>query len=145
MDPLFYKSPLLRYYTAYTYQFQNEVPLLVRMHSNKLFLLFLHPSHPAMNQHIQKVEYKHSNDSLSGKRKRGAINLQFNTHLLEIKTESDNFLIRAGVPGKLIEVNELFDDNPNLIKSQEGFLAIVMPPLNKIDSILGTLNRIDKI
>lgn len=145
MEPVFFKSPLLRYYTAFTTQFQSEPPLLIRMHSNKLFLLFLHPQHPAMQENIQTLTYKLNTDALSGKRKKGAVNLQATTHLLEIQTDSNTYIIRAGIPGKLIETNDLLSQNPNLVHEKEGFLAIVMPPLNKIENILQGLTKIDNI
>jgi hypothetical protein len=139
MEPIFFKSPLLRYYKPYTYQHQSEFPSLVRMHSNKLFLLFLHPDHPAMQETILELAYKHNTDALSGKRKKGAITMQSNTNLLDIKTENNTYTIRASVPGKLIETNDLLVKNPELIKQKEGFIAIIMPPLGKIEGILKTL------
>ena len=145
MEPIFFKSPLLRYYTAYTWQYQSEHPLLIRIHSNKLFLIFLHPEHPAMSQNIQKLSYKLNTSSLSGKRKKGAVNLQANSHLLEIITDIDTYSIRAGVPGKLIETNDLIVECPELVKQPEGFLAIVMPPLSKIENILQTLTKVDSL
>ena len=142
METLFFKNPLLRYYTAYTYQHQAESPLLIRMHSNKLFLLFLHPDHPAMKQKILNISYKFSTDSLSGKRKKGAVTLQANTNLIEIKTESETYVVKSGIPGKLIEINDILLNSPEFIKNEEGFIAIVMPPLNKIDNILKTLTKL---
>lgn len=144
METLFYKNPLLRYYTAYTFTYQSEFPTLVRMHSNKLFLVFLHPQHPAMQEKILSINYKFNTDALSGKRKKGAVNLQANSNILEICTESKNYMIRAGVPGKLIEVNELLISNPEMIKDPEGFLAIVMTPLSKVEPVIKSLQPLDE-
>lgn len=144
METLFYKNPLLRYYTAYTYTYQAEFPTLVRMHSNKLFLCFLHPQHPAMQEKILSINYKFNTDALSGKRKKGAINLQANSNILEICTETKSYMIRAGAPGKLIEVNELLVSNPELIKDPEGFLAIIMTPLSKVEAVIKSLQPLDE-
>lgn len=143
MDPWFFKSPLLRYYTAFTTQNEYEKMIVVRMHSNKIFLISLHPEHPAMKENIVSVSFKISVDGISGKKKKGAVYLQSNTRLLEICTENNTYIINAGIPGKLIETNEILATDPNYIKNKEGFLAILMPPLSKIDGILKSLKKVD--
>jgi hypothetical protein len=139
MEPAFYKSPLLRYYKLYTVRSQESKEIWVRMHSNKLFLIFLHPTHPAMRKNIKQVIFRASAESLSGKRKKGALNLQPSSPLLEIHTEDEIFQIRAGIFGKLIETNDYLLQFPNTLKDAEGFLVVLMPPLNKIDSMIKDL------
>lgn len=136
MEVAFYKSPLLRYYTAYTVKNQDPKQIIVRMHSNKLFLLFLHPEHPAMSKSINQVTFKFSTEALSGKHKKGAVNLQPTSNLLQIVAGDETFIVKAGISGKLIETNDALLTDPNILHNPEGFIAILMPPLNKIDTIL---------
>ena len=139
MDPAYYKSPLLRYYKLYTLKSHPQHDLYVRMHSNKLFLVFLHPSHPAMSQEIKEVSFKFSSDSISGKHKKGAVNLQPTSNLLEIKTVSETYTVKAGIFGKLIETNEHLVQHPNSLKDPESFLAVLMPSLSKVDALINDL------
>lgn len=136
MEAAFYKSPLLRYYKAYTIKNQNPKELIVRMHSNKLFLLFLHPDHPAMSKDITEVSFKFNTNALSGKNKKGATNLQPTSNLLQIVAEGQTFVVKAGIFGKLIETNDVLCVKPNNLHLAEGFIAILMPPLNKVNTIL---------
>ncbi|CAG9333925.1 unnamed protein product [Blepharisma stoltei] len=141
MEPSYFKSPLYRYYTPFTYKYQDDPPLLIRMHTNKLFLVFLSENHPIKNENVLEVKFIHNTDGLSGKRKRNAPLLQPATRLAVVRTENFTYVIRAGVEGKLIELNELLLTNPNLLKEPEGYLAIMMPPLQKISSIVKRLTE----
>lgn len=92
-----------------------------------------------MSQEITEITYKFSSDAISGKHKKGAVNLQATSNLLEIKTLSNTYTIKSGIFGKLIETNEYLVQNPNSLKDPESFLAILMPSLSKVDTLINDL------
>lgn len=141
MEPAFFKSPLLRYYSCYQFKHLDDPSLMIRMHSNKLFLVFLSNDHPIKHENILHVKFEQTTDGLSGKKKRGAPILQAISKIAEVITDKNKYIIRAGVEGKLIEMNEMLLTNPNLLKEPEGYLAILMPPLPKIKGIIERLSQ----
>jgi len=135
MEPFFFKSPLTRYYTKYFFKYKEEPPLVVRMHTNKLFLTFLGEDHPA--RHATKFTYRIESQEQSGKRKKGAVKISANTVIADAEIEGLGTLpIRAGVSGKLIETNSLCD-----FSSEEAYIAVIMPALNKVQSVVETLTK----
>ncbi|KAJ8914610.1 hypothetical protein NQ315_017315, partial [Exocentrus adspersus] len=70
--------------------------------------------------------------NLKGKFKRGAKVIEPGTILCQVKCEgvAKLFNIRAGVPGRVIEINELVKERPNLLRTDpkgDGFLAVLAP------------------
>jgi len=115
-------SPLQRYYS--TKPSQNYPELLIRVHLNKLVVLFLNPEHWLAQAQIDKVEFVGA-VSISGKRKRGAENLHRDSVICLVTAEGKTVDLRAGVSGKLIETNEILLTRPGNLAHSEGYFAII--------------------
>lgn len=135
-------SPLLRYYRNFTFSLKGEPALRIRVHSNKLCLVFLENNHPAITAEVLSVETTRPSE-VSGKKKRGATFVQPDTVIAHVRTHDLNYPIRAGVEGKLIEINEALADAPELIKEPEGYIAIIMPHLAKLEKALSKLTPVN--
>jgi len=103
------------------------------MHSNKLILFGLSPSHScivnAEADPIVDIKFNlERQDQISGKRKTGALTMDYATVICEIVTKSKTYKIRSLIKGcKLIEVNEKL--TAELLKNKpesEGYIAIIM-------------------
>ncbi|XP_018572342.1 protein Simiate [Anoplophora glabripennis] len=115
----------------------NDV--LIRIHSNKLFLISLASGNDIIRcgKDITGTNFMiHNNDrseiKLGGKRKKGAKVIEPHTILCQVKCEGmpKMFNIRAGVPGRIIEINEHVKKDPNLLRKDPkgyGYLAVVAP------------------
>lgn len=134
-----YPSFIERYFTKYyrtNVHNESKNDLLVLVHSNRICVLTLSEHHPiiANNLTVERVEPLTSiNQSMSGKSKRGADYVQPNKLLYRIVcSENQQFIICAGIKGRLVEMNEQIVENPSLIQTKpqgEGFLAVFIPSL----------------
>lgn len=123
----------------------NDVQIL--WHSNKICIVTLAPTHPALasGRKIVKVDFKvtlkcnRANNNVSGKRKRGAQWLNPESPLCLITTEGgETSTVHPGIRGHLIEVNENLIKNPGLLQQKpetEGYIAIVMIKLEERDNL----------
>jgi len=118
------------------------------VHSNKICLITLAPSHPilAENLTVSSISFQANdscnrlNNKVSGKKKSGAQFLSTCSILCNIHCENQSqpFVVRSNLVAKLIEINEEILKNPNLIKhSEKGYIAIVYPKLSEYNRELG--------
>lgn len=122
----------------------------VLVHSNKLCLLTISHHHPILSKRkeITKINYNvgkfnRLENQVSGKGKRGAQMIGPRSALCIITcSDGTSHTILAGVNGKLIEVNERLLSRPQLLiesPKEEGYLAIVLPPLRNGNLLLNRL------
>ncbi|XP_066940305.1 protein Abitram-like isoform X1 [Macrobrachium rosenbergii] len=130
--------------------FQNDNHTCVLIHSNKLCLITLSHHHPVLSEKkdIVKVnfdvgKFNRLENQVSGKGKRGAQMIGPRSPVCKvICADGTSYTILAGVNGKLIEVNERLDTNPQLLSEspkEDGYLAIVLPPLRNGNVLLNRL------
>lgn len=143
-----YPSVVERYYTKY-YYFRNdninEAHTLLS-HSNGICLVGLANTHIAVRKGIKSLSFDvgnfdRSKNQVSGKGKRGAMNLQNTSCLAVITCEDESeYRISSTIQGKLIEVNERLLSNPKLIgQDGHGYIAIVLPKLERCKELLEKL------
>jgi len=140
-DPKDYLTVTERYYTP-LYRLDTDrtrrEDFLVLNHSNRICLVTLAPSHPviANKLNIEKVNLEVSkkvdrkNNKTTGKSKKGGQALEGSSILAILETEESNYSVQAVVPGKLICINKLLAQQPNLLVNQPdslGHLAIILP------------------
>lgn len=138
-----------RYFTAY-YKLNVQSPaddICILMHSNRVCMLSLAPSHAALQSdtEIVKVDFKVSNkldrvlNKVSGKSKHGAQPLQANSNICIITcSDGKTYIIKCCIIGKLVEVNESLLGNPKLLLEpphKGGYLAIVLPNIKLLDKM----------
>lgn len=122
-----YPSPLERQFT----RFYNPDGQYAHLHKNKsVALIGLSKCHPLLASEIEKVEFSKaacSSEAL-GKRKRGALRLQCNTHLCSVTTSDGKIhRINAQVNVDLVEVNLRLLQEPRLLVQDPegaGFLCV---------------------
>lgn len=148
-----YKSYIDRYFTKY-YKTNVRYPSndhLVLMHSNKIAVCALAPSHPVLDTSrytVTRVEYVQGvSDEMSGRHKHNASLVNVNQPLCRLHAtavtdvDADQvFVVYSCLNAKLIEVNERLVQQPGLVQSKpttDGFIAILMP---KLDSLKEQLN-----
>ncbi|XP_055323396.1 protein Abitram [Sitodiplosis mosellana] len=135
-----YPSVVERYYTKY-YYFRNgdinEAHTLLN-HSNSICLVGLADTHIAVKKGIKSMtfdvgNFDRSKNQVTGKGKKGAMNLQVTSCLAIVTCDDDStYRISSTIQGKLIEVNERLLSNPKLIgQDGHGYIAIVLPKLDK--------------
>ncbi|CAL7945278.1 unnamed protein product [Xylocopa violacea] len=141
-----------RYFTAY-YKLDVQSPaddICVLMHSNRICMLTLAPSHTVFqNKDITKVDFKVSDkldrilNKVSGKSKHGAQPLQTNSNICIITcSDGKTHTIKCCIIGKLVEVNEALLQNPKLLLEpphKGGYLAIVLPNIKLLDKMKKSL------
>lgn len=142
-----------RYFSTY-YKINVQKPLddmCIRIHSNRICMISIAPSHMIFQngKQILKVDYKVSDkldrmlNKVSGKSKHGAQPLQANSNICAITCSDGNiYTIKCCIVGKLIEVNEVLLQNPELLKEpphKGGYLALVLPNLRLLDKMKDTL------
>ncbi|GAB5371865.1 hypothetical protein AAMO2058_001616600 [Amorphochlora amoebiformis] len=106
----------------------------VQHHTNGLIVIGLAPSHPVLQQGKTAIkvtwDYKAGNNKVRGKHKKGAMLFEAHTCVCTIEcSDGSKYCVRAGVRGKLIEINDQLDNNPSLIVTRprhEGYIAIFM-------------------
>ena len=151
-----YLSYTERYFTKYykldvKYECNDH---LVLMHSNKVAVCTIAPTHPILDTNkykVKRVEFiQHVNEEMSGKHKHFAKNLHALQPICKIycdKLKNDEgeeayFVIYCCLNAKLIEINEKLLVNPELIQDKpvtEGFLCILMPKLDNLKEQLTEL------
>ncbi|RZF33002.1 hypothetical protein LSTR_LSTR006256 [Laodelphax striatellus] len=136
-------SVIDRYYTK-RYVLDNghkHGDYCILFHSNRICVITLAPSHPIRRygKTVENLDFQIStsvdrlDNRVSGKSKRGAQKLDVNSALCFAKcSDGEVYKICAGVPGKLVEINENLLENPNLLVEHpetRGFVAIVLPSI----------------
>lgn len=142
------QSVVDRYFTRY-YLLKNEKAEEVHsilFHSNRICLVGLAPDHIAFKKGIKSVNFNVGNvdrslNQVSGKRKKGAMNLQPTSTLAIVEcNDGTEYKIVSCVTGKLIEINERLVTNPELIQMEgDGYVAIVLPKPENCENIKKSL------
>lgn len=139
-----------RYYTRY-YYVRDDAPdedHLVLIHSNRICLIGLAPSHIALRKEITSVDFNigncdRSDNRVKGKSKKGAMALQPFTALAMVHcSDGSQYKVFSCVTGKLVEVNEALSRAPaeTLARGEgDGFIAIVLPKIDKKEAIRDAL------
>ena len=133
-----------RYYKRYYKVQSNQEDHLILLHSNRICLLSIAPSHPIIRNDlkIENLEFKVGNprkpidrlsNKVSGKGKKGGQSVDENAILCVINCENGSkFIIRSCVRGTLIEINPLVVQTPALLSEKpfsKGHIAVIMPKL----------------
>jgi len=156
IDPGDYLTVTQRYYTP-LYKLDTDrsrrEDILVLLHSNKICLITLAPSHPVIANKlvINKVNLEVSNkvdrknNKTSGKSKKGGQLLEPTSILAKLETDNHTYKVEAVVPGKLICMNKAVIEQPDRLvthSDSEGHLAIVLPIRGLFDQVKeGLLNQ----
>lgn len=129
---------------------------LILMHSNRVAVSAIAPSHPILNKSKYKVEkidfIQNVNEEMSGKHKHNAKNVNIDQpickvyckNLIKEENELDEvyFLICSCLNAKLIETNERLLKEPQLLQEKpftEGYIAILMPKLDNLSQQINEL------
>lgn len=143
-----YPSVVDRFFTKYYYHQGNNLDEVhsVLFHSNRICIINIDSSHVAIKKKITKINFDigncdRSKNKVTGKGKKGAMNLQPTSTLAVITCEDGStHKIVSCVTGKLVEVNERLLKNPELIgKEGEGYVAVVLPKIEKCAEIKAQL------
>lgn len=137
-----------RYFTRFYYRksdADNE-DHQVLIHSNRLCLVGLAPSHIAFTKGIKSVDFNignidRSQNQCSGKGKKGAMILQPTSALAIVTCKDDTqYKVVSCITGKLIEVNERLIKHPDMLAQEgDGYVAICLPKIENSDVIKQTL------
>lgn len=137
-----------RYFTRFFYrkmETDNEDHQIL-IHSNRICLIGLAPSHIAFVKGIKSVDFNIGNidrrqNHCSGKGKKGAMNLQPSSALAIVTCEDDTqYKVVSCITGKLVEVNEKLIDNPKLLAQEgNGYVAICLPKIENAEVIKQSL------
>lgn len=142
-----------RYFTPY-YKMDVQLPgddMCIWIHSNRICMLSLAPSHVILqsNKGIKKVDFKVSDkldrslNKVSGKGKHGAQPLQTNSNICTIScSDEQTYVIKCCMIGKLVEVNEVLSEDPQLLKKpphKGGYLAIILPNIKLLENLKQSL------
>jgi len=142
-----------RYFTPY-YKMDVQSPgdnMCIWIHSNRICMLALAPSHVILqdNKDIKKLDFRVSDkldrslNKVSGKGKHGAQPLQTNSNICTISClDGQTYVIKCCMIGKLVEVNEILLENPQLLKEplhKGGYLAIILPNIKLLESLKKSL------
>ncbi|CAF0781705.1 unnamed protein product [Brachionus calyciflorus] len=153
-----YLSYTERYFKRY-YKLNIKYPNndhLVLMHSNKVAVCFIAPTHPILNKEkfkVTKVEFiQNVNEEMSGKHKHNAKNVNTMQPICKVycqilkreenELDEQYFLLYSCLNAKLIETNERLLKNPGLIQEKpftEGFYAILLPKLDTLNEQIADL------
>ena len=110
---------------------------------NELVVVGLLPGHPALRAGPPRaVRYADqlATAQVSGKRKRNAPALGAGAVLaiVEARGGGGAFEVRAGLPGKLLEVNQRVAADPRLLSERpeaDGYLAVLQPPAKELRAL----------
>ncbi|KAH0945481.1 hypothetical protein HN011_012032 [Eciton burchellii] len=142
-----------RYFTPY-YKVNVQSPgddICIRIHSNRICMLSLAPSHIILqnDKEIKKVDFRISDkvdrslNKVSGKGKHGAQPLQANSNICTISCfDGQAYVIKCCVIGKLVEINEMLLENPQLVREpphKGGYLAIILPNIKLLENLKQSL------
>lgn len=148
-----------RYYTQYFYlndQGPSNEHHCVLLHSNKISLITLAPSHPVVKEkkNIKKIDFQVTNkldrleNKVKGKGKKGGQYIQPDSTLCFIECEDGaKYSIYGCVKGKLVEINQNLLTNYNLLIEKPlsmGFIAIILPSKCDVSTIIEKLIPYDK-
>lgn len=139
-----------RYYTKFYHHKESETgeneDHIVLFHSNRLILVGLAKSHIAFSKGVVSIDYNigssdRSLNHVTGKRKKGGMNLQPTTALALIKCkDGSEYKVVSCVTGRLIEVNARLENNlENLSIFGAGYVAVILCKPENCDKIKGTL------
>ncbi|XP_076055861.1 protein Abitram-like isoform X1 [Oratosquilla oratoria] len=128
------------------YSENRAADVCIMMHSNRLCVVTVSHLHPiiADGKIVTKVnfdvgEVNRLNNKVSGKAKKGAQPIRhFSPLCILTCSDGSEYKIKAGIRGKLVEVNEELLTNPQLVNEKpdaEGFLAVVLPNLVESDNL----------
>jgi len=140
-DPSDYRSVTDRYYSKLYHLDEDRSrhhDVLVLNHTNKICLITLAPSHPVLAEKkvITKINFEVSkkvdrkSNKTSGKSKKGGQVLEPTSTLAIIETETEQYQVKAIVPGKLICINQELVEHPTKLTTHpdsEGHIAIILP------------------
>lgn len=141
-------SVVERFFTKYYYCRDDDVSEMhtILFHSNRICLIGLDQKHCAVQKGIQSINFDigncdRSKNQMSGKGKRGAMNLQpLSTLAIVTCNDGSTYKIISTITGKLIEVNERLISNPQLLgRDGVGYVAVVLPKIDKCAEILSQL------
>ncbi|CCI41217.1 unnamed protein product [Albugo candida] len=131
-----------RYYTqlfALNVMGNESHDISIQMHSNRLCMTTLAPSHPVFQETILSVDFgeKLKENKVNGKKKKGGLFLIPTTILCRIRCHSGRvYEIPSCIRGALLEINERLVDQPELLKHPaEGYLVVVQPKVAEIYGI----------
>lgn len=118
----------------------------ILIHSNRLCVLTLAPSHPIVRGEVKidKVDFQISknvnrlDNKACGKRKRNAQNVSLSSPICFVEcSNKERFTISSPIPGKLLEINERLQTNPELLHlcyrenyNKECYIAVITPKHN---------------
>lgn len=143
-----FPSPVDRYFSRFYYRKSDTVneDHQILIHSNRICLIGLAPSHIAFVKGIKSVDFNIGNidrrkNHCSGKGKKGAMNLQPTSALAIVTCNDDTqYKIVSCITGKLTEVNERLTESPQLLTQEgDGYVAICLPKIDKAEDIKQTL------
>jgi glycine cleavage system H lipoate-binding protein len=141
----------------------NDFSVLI--HSNKLCVITLAPSHPIVKKEmkIRNIDFQVSknvnrlDNKTTGKRKRNAQLLTKSAPICFIECEDNvHYTVSSPIPGKLIEINEKLSENPELLHFNynesyflKSYIAIIIPkhdvPIEVITKDLLSLEDYEKV
>ena len=97
---------------------------------NGLAVLRLAAGHPAAATATALDFDPELQTSYTGKRKKGAMQLNVGTPLCTIRGAAEPCLVACPIRARLLEFNEGLAANPALLRGKQGFLAILKPDMN---------------
>lgn len=141
-------SVVERFFTKYYYCRDDAVNEMhtILFHSNRICLIGLNKQHVAVTKGIISINFDigncdRSKNKMSGKGKRGAMNLQpLSTLAIVTCSDGSEYKVLSTITGKLVEVNERLRDNLKLIGVDgDGYIAVVLPKIDKCADIKSEL------
>lgn len=142
-------SVVERFFTKYYYcrddDAVNEMHTVL-FHSNRICLIGLDKQHVAVGKGITSINFDigncdRSKNQVSGKGKRGAMNLQpLSTLAIVTCADGSEYKVISTIFGKLVEVNERLHENLKLIGVDgDGYIAVILPKIDKCADIKSQL------
>ena len=92
---------------------------------------------------VSRVVFERTVGEVRGKKKNGAAKIRLNDTICRVECEGNQqFLIRSGINGRILETNEQLSTQPELIKQPgEGFICIIQTRLEKVQGEVQRLER----
>lgn len=149
-----YPSVTERYYTPCFYLSKNGSPdeyHCVLLHSNKICLITLAPSHPIIKgkKKITKLDFQVTSkldrleNKVVGKSKKGGQYILPDSTLCFIECDDGTkYSIYGCTKGKLVEINQNLTKNPDLLIEKPlsmGFIAIILPSKKDMNNVKDNL------
>lgn len=137
-----------RFFTRFYYCRDDVVDEMhsILFHSNRICLIGLDKRHVAVAKGITSISFDigncdRSKSQISGKGKRGAMNLQpMSTLAIVTCADGSEYKVISTITGKLVEVNERLRENLKLIGVDgDGYIAVVLPKIEKCADIKSQL------